>query len=164
VKTISVLIAENLNHAKNLVRGFRRSREWQEDIVQDACIKAIQAFNTCKDPSKFKSWFGTIVYNTALNDIREKKDQATGQDFDKFESPDTQQDQSIYDDYLNKKMLFVINKLSEKQKQAFIARYFHEQSFSSIAEEMKCPYNTAKANYRHALIKIKAFLDRGDLD
>ena len=28
-------------------------------------------------------------------------------------------------------------------------------SFAEIAEVMECPYDTAKANYRHALLKLK---------
>jgi RNA polymerase sigma-70 factor (ECF subfamily) len=32
-------------------------------------------------------------------------------------------------------------------------------SFKEIAEIMECPYDTAKANYRHALMKLKTDLE-----
>lgn len=163
-KSLSDLIAENLTHAKSVARRFRRSREWQEDIVQEACLKAIQNFKSCKDLKRFKGWFGTIVYNTAITNIRDNKAEVpTGQDFNKFESEGIQQDQAIYDDYLNKNTIEMIKNLPIKQRKVFFARYFDGESFSSIAADMKCPYNTAKANYRHAMIKIKASIDRDDL-
>lgn len=163
-KSISDLIAENLSHAKKVARRFRRSREWQEDIVQDACLKAFEKIKTCKDIKKFKGWFGSIVFNTAINNIRnDKYEVPTGQDFNKFVSPEAQQDQAIYDDYLNRETIEMIKKLPERQRHAFYERHFNEEPFTKIAEEMECPYNTAKANYRHAMIKIKASIDRDDL-
>jgi hypothetical protein len=34
-------------------------------------------------------------------------------------------------------------------------RIFEDLSFKEIAHIMQCPYDTAKANYRHALLKLK---------
>ena len=163
-KSISELITENLPHAEKLVRRFRRSKEWQEDIIQDSCLKAIQSFHNCQDTKKFKGWFGTIVYNTARTNIRDNRHEiSTGQDFNELASEGVQQDQFIYDDYLNKNTIEMVKKLPIKQRKVFFARYFDGESFSSIAADMKCPYNTAKANYRHAMMKIKDSIDRDDL-
>ena len=43
----------------------------------------------------------------------------------------------------------------ERQRQALTLRVFDDLSFKEIAEVMACPYDTAKANYRHALLKLK---------
>ncbi|MBK9293136.1 MAG: hypothetical protein IPM57_01635 [Oligoflexia bacterium] len=40
-------------------------------------------------------------------------------------------------------------------------RVFEDLSFQEIAKIMDCPYDTAKANYRHAVLKLKkVFLDQ----
>lgn len=52
-----------------------------------------------------------------------------------------------------------IDKLPERQKLALSLRIFDDLSFKEIAEIMSCPYDTAKANYRHALLKLKERLE-----
>jgi RNA polymerase sigma-70 factor (ECF subfamily) len=52
-----------------------------------------------------------------------------------------------------------IDGLPEKQKQAISLRVFDDLSFKEISEIMDCPYDTAKANYRHALLKLKSKLE-----
>lgn len=48
-----------------------------------------------------------------------------------------------------------IAKLSIKQSQAVQLRLLSNLSFGEIAKEMNCPYNTAKANYRHGLLNLR---------
>ena len=45
--------------------------------------------------------------------------------------------------------------LPAKQQMALSLRIFDDLSFKEIAAIMKCPYDTAKANYRHALMKLR---------
>ena len=52
-----------------------------------------------------------------------------------------------------------IETLPEKQRQAISLRVFEDLSFREIAEIMDCPYDTAKANYRHALLKLKGRIE-----
>ena len=42
---------------------------------------------------------------------------------------------------------------------ALSLRIFEDLSFKEIADIMECPYDTAKANYRHALLKLKERLE-----
>jgi RNA polymerase sigma-70 factor (ECF subfamily) len=48
-----------------------------------------------------------------------------------------------------------VDKLPERQKLALNLRVFEEMSFKEVADVMGCPYDTAKANYRHALMKLR---------
>ena len=42
-------------------------------------------------------------------------------------------------------------------------RIFEDLSFKEIADIMNCPYDTAKANYRHALLKLKNRMEENQL-
>ena len=58
-----------------------------------------------------------------------------------------------------------IDKLPTKQRTALILRVYEDLSFKEIADIMDCPYDTAKANYRHALMKLKeSFEQKSDLN
>lgn len=48
-----------------------------------------------------------------------------------------------------------VDKLPLKQKTALVLRVYEDLSFNEIADIMECPYDTAKANYRHALLKLR---------
>ena len=41
-----------------------------EDVVQDAFVKAFHNLHTFKSGSKFSTWFYSVVYNTAVTQIR----------------------------------------------------------------------------------------------
>lgn len=56
-----------------------------------------------------------------------------------------------------------IGKLALKQAQAVHLRLLNNMSFGEIAKEMNCPYNTAKANYRHGLLKLREKLDNSGI-
>ncbi len=43
-----------------------------KDLVQDACIRAINKRDSFSDLPKFRNWFSTIIYNTFINKFRRK--------------------------------------------------------------------------------------------
>ena len=53
----------------------------------------------------------------------------------------------------------LVDSLPPRQKTALMLRVYEDLSFREIAEIMQCPYDTAKANYRHALMKLKIELE-----
>ena len=55
-----------------------------------------------------------------------------------------------------------IDKLPDRQQMALRLRIFEDMSFKEIAQIMDCPYDTAKANYRHALLKLKVSFQKVD--
>ena len=48
----------------------------------------------------------------------------------------------------------MISSLPKKQAQAVVCRFIFGQKFRHIAEKMHCPFNTAKANYRHGMTRL----------
>jgi len=58
-------------------------------------------------------------------------------------------------------IIIVSRKLPRKQYQAFTRRFYHNQRFKHISNEMGCAYDTAKANYRHAMERIADLLSKG---
>src|SRR5438552_4038171 len=54
------LVLPHLNAAYNLARWLARDNDDAEDIVQDACVRALKYVDTLRG-SEAKSWFLTIV-------------------------------------------------------------------------------------------------------
>lgn len=144
-------------HQKGLLRlsmRFMKDLDLSQDIVQEAFIKAYEKLNLFEGRSSFKSWLFQIAVNVARNKLRENRYHFT--DIDDIEigvasTAETQLMENAVGDILQKE----VDRLPFKQKTALVLRVYEDLSFAEIAEIMQCPYDTAKANYRHALLKLK---------
>jgi RNA polymerase sigma-70 factor, ECF subfamily len=149
-------------HQKGLYRMIARLTRDQgmaEDVVQEAFIKAYQKINLFEERSSFKSWLFRIAINTANNKLRARRADTVSLENVNASVQSEAERQLVYRD-LQKLVAAEMERLPERQRMALTLRIFEDLSFSEIAQVMDCPYDTAKANYRHALLKLKAALEQ----
>jgi RNA polymerase sigma-70 factor (ECF subfamily) len=146
-----------VRHQKCLLRLAYRvvgDLEIAQDVVQESFMKAYQKLSAFEGRSAFKSWVYQITLNTAKNKLRGKRPELV--DIEKTPIADNiDWEGNIMNGDLKDIIQIEVDKLPLKQRTALSLRIFEDLSFSEIAEIMKCPYDTAKANYRHALIKLR---------
>tara|TARA_B100001248_G_scaffold262728_1_gene261736 strand:- start:9318 stop:9932 length:615 start_codon:yes stop_codon:yes gene_type:complete len=132
---------------------YTRNENLAEDIVQDAFIRAYTKIHTFEERAAFKSWLYRIALNLAKNKLRREKPQYS---IDNVKVGKVAEAESalVYET-IQKRIQVEIDALPAKQKEALHLRVFEDLAFKEIAEIMDCPYDTAKANYRHALLKLK---------
>lgn len=129
-----------------------------EDVVQDTFIKAYKRLSLFEGRSSFRSWLYQIALNTTRNRFRKSSRETIGTDhMDMAVDGEVESHMNLLDvrGLLQKE----IDKLPDRQRTALSLRIFEDLSFKEIAEIMACPYDTAKANYRHALLKLKERLE-----
>lgn len=144
------------------LRQYKQSDEWCEDMISAGIIKAVEAIGTLRDEKLFKTWFWTVCINIARNDLRlpmhkrhiEFKDMIV----------EAKQYTIIMDREHDEIIANVIAGLPEVQGLVFKLRYVEEMRFKEIAEILNCPYDTAKANFRHAFLRVKPYLIERILD
>jgi RNA polymerase sigma-70 factor (ECF subfamily) len=126
-----------------------------EDVVQETFMKAFTEISQFRGEASFKSWIVRIAINTAKNKFRSKKRETVDIEnvvIIKHDAVDTR----LYHTALALHLREEVERLPLRQRQALVLRVFEDLSFQEIAEIMGCPYDTAKANYRHALMRLKA--------
>lgn len=142
-----------------LILRMTRDLTLAEDIVQEAFIKAYQNLHTFEGKSTFKSWMFQIAINTMRNKLRGFKMELVP-----IESADlvahSDIEENIAKGDLRELITTEIDKLPPRQKLAISLRIFEDLSFKEIAEIMQCPYDTAKANFRHGFLKLKEELGK----
>jgi len=153
-------------HQKGLLRmslRFLKDMDAAEDVVQESFIKAYEKLNSFEGRSGFKSWLYQIAVNTARNKLRESRRETT--DLEGIQiSVGAVAESSLVHTAVKDLIQTEVDKLPLKQRTALVLRVYEDLSFKEIAEIMDCPYDTAKANYRHALMKLKeTFEQRKDL-
>ena len=153
----SELVRRHQKAIYRLALRFTRDHGTAEDIVQDTFVKAYQKLDSFEERSSFKSWIFRIAINTSKNRLR---GQGTP-DVD-IEDVTIAVDSHVESDFEYKEIqgfiADVVQKLPDRQRIALTLRVFEDMSFQEIAQIMDCPYDTAKANFRHAVLKLKKIL------
>jgi RNA polymerase sigma-70 factor (ECF subfamily) len=152
-------------HQRGLLRmslRFVKDMDSAEDVVQESFIKAYEKLNSFEGRSSFKSWLYQITVNTARNRLRENKRDTTDLD-DVQIGVNAVAESNLVQIAVAEMLQKEVEKLPFKQKTALVLRVYEDLSFNEIAEIMECPYDTAKANYRHALMKLKQVFE-GQID
>ncbi|MFP5519817.1 MAG: RNA polymerase sigma factor [Bdellovibrionia bacterium] len=153
-------------HQKGLLRlsmRFVKDLDTAQDVVQDSFIKAYEKLHSFEGRSSFKSWLFQIAINTARNKLREYRHDTT--DISNVHlAVGATAESGLVHHAVSEVISAEVEKLPLKQKTALVLRVYEDLSFKEIAEIMECPYDTAKANYRHALMKLKqVFEEKKDL-
>lgn len=132
--------------------------ELAEDIVQQALANAWINFGSLTSPLAFKSW----LYNIALNELasygRKSVNKPTSELV--YEPPCERltADRKLADSELGNIVKTAMYELDPRAMQAVVLRELEDMSFGEVAASMGCKYDTAKANYRHGILKLRTKL------
>jgi RNA polymerase sigma-70 factor (ECF subfamily) len=160
-KAFSLLVRR---HQKSLLRlsvRFVKDMDTAEDVVQESFIKAYERLASFEARSSFRSWLFQIAINTAKNKLRSRRDEMTDIEHVPLAVAARAETGLLHNavaDLIQKH----VEQLPFKQKTALTLRIYEDLSFKEIAEIMDCPYDTAKANYRHALMRLREELQTQD--
>lgn len=149
-------------HQRSLLRlslRFTKEASMAEDVVQESFIKAYQKIHLFEGRSSFKSWLFQIALNTARNRFRDRLNDAVSVDDMQVGGVDPGAENGLLRCDIKRKIRAEIDRLPERQRIALNLRVYEDLSFKEIAQIMECPYDTAKANYRHALLKLRERLE-----
>lgn len=144
----------------NLAFKFMGDHGAADDVVQETFVKAFNAIENFRGDSSLKSWLFTIASNTARNALRSRgRTQSSTFDEGDIEIPVTHKEFNRLENLQTGEILKLsIQMLPEKQKMALELRIYEDLSFKEIAEIMQSPFDTAKANFRHAIFNLKKIL------
>lgn len=153
-------------HQRSLLRislRFVKDINSAEDIVQEAFIKAFEKIHSFEGRASFKSWLFQIAVNSAKNKLRGYRYNMVTID-NVHLAVAAQAETTLVHTAVADLIQNELDKLPQRQRMALVLRVYEDLSFQEIAEIMECPYDTAKANYRHAIMKLKViFTDNSDL-
>lgn len=153
-KSFEVLMQRHEKFLMKVIVRMTRDLDAAEDVVQEAFIKAYRRLHIFEGRSSFRSWLYQIAVNTARNRFRKNsRETLTAETQDVAVEPVSENTMIALD--IRAILQNEIERLPDRQKTALSLRIFDDLSFKEIAELMSCPYDTAKANYRHALLKLK---------
>lgn len=157
-----ILVKLHYRSVYNMAFRYMGDHGGADDVVQETFLKAFNAIGSFRQESSFKSWLLRIAINTAKNSLRARDARVTV-DVEDVQLGYQHRDYNRMEEGQTAALLKVaIAKLPPKQRQALELRIFDDLGFKEIAEIMESPFDTAKANYRHALLNLKKILESTD--
>lgn len=133
-------------------RSILLNHEEANDALQNAFVKIWKGLPKFNRDSKIYTWTYRIVTNQSLDQLRKLKAKPTAQlDYVQEALSD-----SFFDgNEVHKKLLICVEELPEKQKLVFKMKYFQDMTFAEIASIIGGTEGGLKANYHHAVKKVK---------
>ncbi|HMK38240.1 MAG TPA: sigma-70 family RNA polymerase sigma factor [Bacteroidota bacterium] len=144
-----------------VARRIVGSHDDADDVVQEAFVKAYLALGEFRGDSSFYTWLYRIAVNLSLNALRKRQllsylheSDLLGRILPSKDDPGKDLENSETESALQR----AVATLPEKQKAVFVMRYYDEMTYEEIGRVLKTSVGGLKANYFHALRKVREFL------
>ena len=154
-QAFNLLVARYQYKIQNLVARFIKDPAEQEDVAQEAFIKAYRAIGNFRGDSAFYTWLYRIAVNTAKNHLVGASRKPPAQDVDldetgtigtaagltELNSPEA----ILQNDQLVQTIRTAIAELPDELREAITLRELDGLSYEDIADVMGCPIGTVRS-------------------
>jgi RNA polymerase sigma-70 factor (ECF subfamily) len=134
------------------------NHEDASDLLQKTFVKAFSGLGSFERRSTFKTWLYQIAINLAKNVYRDRSKAQLVPIDDVIIKRDPRTLEALIQKENRLLLRQALAGLPEKQRMTVMLRIQEGRTFEEIAEIMQCSLGTAKANYHHAVRKLKAIM------
>lgn len=147
-----LLIKSTSRPLYGLVRRMVGDHMLADDMVQNIYLKVFEKIHSFRWESALMTWIYRIGVHEVLNIQKKEKIRRT-KDLEGVEKAD-----EVYLNYDEWEARFerVVEALPDQQKAVFILKYYEDRPYEEISKIMDRSVGALKANYHHAVKKIKA--------
>jgi len=132
------------------------------DMAQKTFVQAFLHHRSFKRESSFRTWLYQICLNQCRNALRTRA-RLAHEDVEGLALPAPQDTFTLVArSELRERLGQAIRTLPARQREALVLRVYHDHAFAEIGVIMSCSEGTAKANYHHAVDKLRRVLIGGE--
>jgi RNA polymerase sigma-70 factor (ECF subfamily) len=153
------LVAEYEPRIHGLVRRYIRNEADAQDVVQSTFTRAFERVASFRGDAPFRAWLCRIAINQALNHKRGTPAADTHVPLeDDVAFTKGLGTETLMTVQLWQKVHARLEDLPPKQRLTIELRVFHDLSFEEIGDVLGSGEESAKANYHHAVKRLRALL------
>ncbi len=146
----------------SLLYRMVNNHEDAADLLQKTFVKAFTGLAAFEQRSSFKTWLYQIAINHAKNVYRDRSRAEHVPIDDVVIRKDPRTIETLIAKENRLLLRQALSGLPEKQRLTLLLRIQGDRKFEEIADIMHCSLGTAKANYHHAVKKLKALMGEKD--
>ena len=173
VRLVKRLKAGDERAFEELVKAYRerlyrvawrilRDDESAEDAAQEAFIKVYRHIGRFEERSSLYTWMYRITVNIALNKLKRDRFRQMvplGDLPRRDKRASTNPLRAALSSEVAERIDEAVQQLPEKQRAVFTLKFFEGLSHREIADIVGCSEGTSKANYFHAIRKLRVMLE-----
>jgi RNA polymerase sigma-70 factor (ECF subfamily) len=163
-------ILKNLGALYGFAMSLTRNPTDAEDLVQEACLRAIKGLVQNDIKSDPKVWLFTILRNIWINEWRRRangpefillgKSRADGGPLQEWLSDERERPEDLFDrNVVSGKIRLAISGLPEVFREVVVLRYFEGFNYRQIASVLGCPAGTVMSRLNRAKAELRSILD-----
>jgi RNA polymerase sigma-70 factor (ECF subfamily) len=141
-----------------IARRFVGNHEDADDVAQETFVRAYLGLGDFRNDSTFYTWLYRIAVNLSLNAVRKRQFITYLSESDilsRLLPSDDRPDRKLELQETERAFQKAVDTLPEKQRAVFILRFFEQLPYEEISEVLKTSTGGLKANYFHAIRKIR---------
>ena len=154
-------VVPHLDAAFNYARWLTRSHAEAEDVVQDACIRAMRYFSTLRDDNA-RPWLLTIVRNTWYSRVSRRANVAevSADDSPRPERPDQELDpeERLLRQHTITLVRAALDELPDDFREVIVLREIEGMSYKEIGAVAGVPLGTVMSRLARARERLAAVL------
>ena len=155
------IVLPHLDAAYNYARWLTRNDSDAEDVVQDACVKAMRFFSSLRGDDA-RGWLFAIVRNTWYSRVSRKKDVSDPgpSGLSAEESPDDALDpeERLLQKYAVARVRRALDELPADAREVIVLRELEGLSYKEIAAVVNVPIGTVMSRLARARDRLTAVL------
>ena len=157
-------VLPHLDAAYTLARYLTRNDHDAEDVVQDACVRALKYFDTFRGDQEggtsARAWLLTIVRNTAYSWHTSHRHDALTTEFDETEHSDVVADA---DPDAKETLSRALERLAPEFREVIVLRELQGLSYKEISDVAGVPVGTVMSRLSRARTQLQRVLREGRL-
>jgi RNA polymerase sigma-70 factor (ECF subfamily) len=168
VGRFEAVVLPHLDAAYTLARYLTRDEHQAEDVVQDACLRALQYFDSFRgeEGTSARAWVLTIVRNTVYTSRRRHRAEDVATEFDETQHSDAVAEEhpeaallrSTAKDALRR----ALDDLAPEFREVIVLRELEGLSYKEISDVAGVPIGTVMSRLSRARTRLQQALQDGE--
>jgi RNA polymerase sigma-70 factor, ECF subfamily len=158
------VVLPHLDAAYTLARYLMRSAHDAEDVVQDACLRALEHFDQFRgqEGASARAWLLAIVRNTAFSARRRRRPEAAGLEFDEAEhsgaAADEHPEAVLLRTAAKETLGRALARLAPEFREVIVLRELQGLSYKEISDVAGVPVGTVMSRLSRARARLQEAL------
>jgi RNA polymerase sigma-70 factor, ECF subfamily len=135
--------------------ALTRNRSAADDLVQEAAVKALAAYDSFLAGTNFGAWIHRILLNSFITGMRSRR----------FIADAEVPDQVVTSDHTDRialcELALAMDLLPREQKTALFSIVVDERSYVELAHESGCAIGTLKSRVHRARLRLRSHMGGG---
>ncbi len=153
-KAFNPLVRKHQQGIYRLCYGMLRNADDAADVCQDVFVKAYLSMRRFREKSSVYTWLYRIAVNTCIDFASKRPRWELANPEGDMVNPE----EGLRRGKVRRAIDHAVSKLPPKQRAVFVMRQYEGMSYQDIAELTRRSVGALKANYHHAVFKLRELL------